>query len=436
MISELSEIHLQLNPEINEAIEKLYLNININSKEQREKGKLELQKTFLERLSKQLEKSNKREISDLILDKSIVISEITQDYDWPLAESLKVPNLHRSSNQLYIYVRTRLNFLSGKGKKHIKDGAIKGIENIITILNSIIDSGVKYENLLVYLFFEDLFSFYCLSDFNEKSKESIDELISLIKEECNISSLVKMDNIDNTAEDNFFLGTLATLLQFKMELATSNKEINLSDLENIFKHEKVLRKVCFLCDVNFVWIYLSYNFINNEKNENVLKYCNICCELLKTLKIYKQFLLPNHSKLIEIVFNHIHKIRSLIVIYFIHNQVHLTESFFMKLDFSQIEIDELKGISIYNISPVSKLFKNNIIGDNLLVQFENLIIKKLENNITKKDNNEIKKVNEQFNELIIPKASQIDERDIKNNENYLMQRLTERNKRYNELLNF
>ena len=89
MISEMSKIYQYLNQEINEAIDKLYLNINLNSKDQKEKGILELHKTFIQRLSKCLEKGNIYEVTDLILDKSIKISEITNEYNWPTAESLK-----------------------------------------------------------------------------------------------------------------------------------------------------------------------------------------------------------------------------------------------------------------------------------------------------------------------------------------------------------
>ena len=118
----MSKIYQYLNQEINEAIDKLYLNINLNSKDQKEKGILELHKTFIQRLSKCLEKGNIYEVTDLILDKSIKISEITNEYNWPTAESLKIPNLYRYTNLLYVYVKARLNMLSGKGKKFIKDG--------------------------------------------------------------------------------------------------------------------------------------------------------------------------------------------------------------------------------------------------------------------------------------------------------------------------
>ena len=58
MIPEISQTYRHLNPEINEAIEKQYLNLNLASNEQQKKGVFELHKSFLERLSKNLEKGN------------------------------------------------------------------------------------------------------------------------------------------------------------------------------------------------------------------------------------------------------------------------------------------------------------------------------------------------------------------------------------------
>ena len=73
MISEMPKIYRHLNPEINEDIGKLYLNININNKEQKEKDILELHKVFIQRLNKSLEKENILEVIELILNKSIKI---------------------------------------------------------------------------------------------------------------------------------------------------------------------------------------------------------------------------------------------------------------------------------------------------------------------------------------------------------------------------
>ena len=431
MISEMSTIYQYLNPEINEAIEKLYLNININSKDQKEKGMLELHKTFLERLSKCLEKGNILEITDLILDKSIKISEITDNYDWPTAESLKVPNLFRNTNLLYIYVKTRLNMLSGKGKKFIKEGAVKATDNLIKILNLLVDESIKLDNNLIYMCFEDLFYFYSLSNFDEKNKESIEDLISLYKEESNISGLAKMEKIEKIAENNFFKGALVTLFEFKLDISCQKKDMNLNDIENIFKHEKILKNSCFLLNVNFVWIYSCYKFINENNSETDLKLCQTCMELFKISKNYKQFLLPNKSSVISIVSKHIEKLRSLIIIYFVKNNIHLSDDFFLILDYDQNQIQELKATSSHNLFPIRKIIKNNKIEDYNLMKFEQGIIKKLESSNNEKISNDLKN---KYNELIIKKEEKIEVKDIKNNEDYLKMRLTEKNKKYKDLL--
>ena len=133
----------------------------------------------------------------------------------------------------------------------------------------------------MYICFEDLFSLYSLSNFDEKNKELIEDLISLYKEESNIDGLAKMEKIDKIAENNFFKGTLAALLQFKLDIMTQNKDMNLTILENIFKHEKILRTNCFLLNVNFVWLYSCYKFIKDNNAENEFKLCQTCMELFR-----------------------------------------------------------------------------------------------------------------------------------------------------------
>lgn len=441
MTSEIPPTHHQYNLEINEAIEKLYLNININSKDQREKGILELHKTFLSILSKHLEKKNEEEISDLILDKSIHLSEITQEFDWPSAESLKVPNLYRFANQLYIYVRTRLNLLSGKGKKHIKEGALKGVENLITILNSLVEGGINLENNLIFLCFEDLFSFYCMTNESEKQKlkEPIENLITFAMEETNISDLAKMNNpIGENVKKYLFIGTLAVMLKFKINLVLNNEKSiqeNLIDIENIFKHEKDLRKIHLLTDTNLTWVFLCYKFINTNENTTNFEYCKTCMELLQNLKIYNQFLDTNKNKFIDIVKKNISKIRSLIVFYFVNNYINLNELFFLKMDYNQQEIDDIKGLSIHNLFPMKKYLKSKIVEDYTLLKFDEKLIEKLEKNAEKNiDKEEMKKLSNQYNELISEKTKKIEIKDIKANENYLKERLTNKNKKYDDLL--
>ena len=79
------------------------------------------------------------------------------------------------------------------------------------------------------------------------------------------------------------------------------------------------------------------------------------------------------------------------------------------------------------------MIKNNNVKDYKLLKFEHAIIKKLEENKKEQISNELK---DKYNELILKKEKKLDEKDIKNNEDYLKIRLTDANKRYIDLLKF
>ena len=431
MLSEISRTYHYLNPEINEAIEKLYLNLNLTSNEQQKKGVIELHKFFLERLSKNLEKRNALEITDLILDKSLKISEITKEYDWSPAETLKVSNLVKNTNLFYTYIRARLNMLTGKGIRTMKDGANKAIDALVKILQGVIDENIKLENNLIYICFEDLLSFYVLSRFNEQSKELIEDLISLYQEESNIEGLAKMDKIAETAEGNLFKGGLVTLFQFKLDLITQNKDMNLSILENVFKHQNILRNKCFLLNAELIWAYSCYKFIISNKNESDYDLCRKCFEVFDIAKNYKLFLLTNRSNFITLINKCIEKLRSLIIILFVNNKIHLSNSLFLRLDYEPNQIIDLKNTSNCYCSQVLKLIKDNNIRDYQLLNFLNLISKKLSED-NKADN--LIETQKKFSELIIKKEEEVKTEDIKNKEEYLNIRLTEKNKKFKDLL--
>jgi len=431
MLSEISRTYHYLNPEINEAIEKLYLNLNLTSNEQQKKGVIELHKFFLERLSKNLEKRNALEITDLILDKSLKISEITKEYDWSPAETLKVSNLVKNTNLFYTYIRARLNMLTGKGIRTMKDGANKAIDALVKILQGVIDENIKLENILIYICFEDLLSFYVLSRFNEQSKELIEDLISLYQEESNIEGLAKMDKIAETAEGNLFKGGLVTLFQFKLDLITQNKDMNLSILENVFKHQNILRNKCFLLNAELIWAYSCYKFIISNKNESDYDLCRKCFEVFDIAKNYKLFLLTNRSNFIALINKCIEKLRSLIIILFVNNKIHLSNSLFLRLNYEPNQIIDLKNTSNYYCSQVLKLIKDNNIRDYQLLNFLNLISKKLSED-NKADN--LIETQKKFNDLIIKKEEELKTEDIKNKEEYLNMRLTEKNKKFKDLL--
>ena len=116
-----------------------------------------------------------------------------------------------------------------------------------------------------------------------------------------------------------------------------------------------------------------------------------------------------------------------------NNKIHLNNALFLRLDYDQQQINELRNITNYNSTQISKLIKDNNINDYHLLNFEDLIIKKLDENINVENLSEIQK---KFNELIIHKDKEIASEDIKNNEEYLKVKLTEKNKKFKDLLKF
>jgi hypothetical protein len=433
MLSDMSQVCQFLNPEVNNKIEKIYQNMNLKSKEQQEKGNTEIYKYFLEKLSHSLGKGQKLNMADLILDKSIKISDIINNYDWDVFSSLKkLTNLAPNTSTIYTYAISRLHILSGKNKKPIKKEEInKAIDTLVIIINSFYDSKINLDDKLLYLCFEDLFSFYLLTNCNEKSKQEIEDLISFVKEETNIEGLSKMKNIDPIAEDNFYRGAIAVLFQFKLDLISQKNDIDLSLIENIFKHEEALRKKSILLNLNLVWYYTCYKMINEDNKENEIKFCEKCLNIYIITKNYLQFLLPSKSLLISIVSAHIEKIRSLIVLYFLKNHIILNNSLFIKLDYSQKQIDELKCLSLVNLFPIFKIVKNSKIDDYDKMKFKEKIEKKFKD--IKDDNSGEEK--RKFMDLIIKYEKDIEEKDIKNNEDYLKNVLCAQNKKFEELEN-
>ena len=80
---------------------------------------------------------------------------------------------------------------------------------------------------------------------------------------------------------------------------------------------------------------------------------------------------------------------------------------------------------------MQKLIKDNNINDYQLLNFLNSITKKLN-----EDNNaeNLVETQKKFSELIIKKDEEIKSGDIKNKEEYLNMRLTEKNKKFKDLL--
>ena len=423
MISELKSFQNNLNPEILESIEKTMIKSSLISKEQKEKSILEIYQTFIQRLSFNLNDQNSIAISDLIFDKSYEIYKITEKNDWPNLETFKLPNLHRLTNLFYIYIKSRLKLIN-KEKKMNKNKIIfiKACENIIKLLIALIDNSLlnHLQNNLLYMLFKDLFEFYHITNYNDKIKDSLEELFSLYEEETNISGLAKMNSIDENAERNFFLGSLLKIFQFKIDIINNNKEINLSDIENIYKHEKTLKSLCFFADCDLVWTYQCYLFINKKYSYNEFEVLN---KLIDTGKIYHSFAISSSYGILNLVDFHINLIKTLMVILLVFNHIKLDKNILSKLTFKDNEINFLANSTYKNLTSIKKMLKQNVNKYYEIYKFGEKIMKRLE-----EENKDIE--TEKYSEIILPKSESL----LEINQDYLKSSLVEGDRKYNELI--
>ena len=423
MISELKSFQNNLNPEILESIEKTMIKSSLISKEQKEKSILEIYQTFIQRLSFNLNDQNSIAISDLIFDKSYEIYKITEKNDWPNLETFKLPNLHRLTNLFYIYIKSRLKLIN-KEKKMNKNKSIfiKACENIIKLLIALIDNSLlnHLQNNLLYMLFKDLFEFYHITNYNDKIKDSLEELFSLYEEETNISGLAKMNSIDENAERNFFLGSLLKIFQFKIDIINNNKEINLSDIENIYKHEKTLKNLCFFADCDLVWTYQCYLFINKKYSYNEFEVLN---KLIDTGKIYHSFAISSSYGILNLVDFHINLIKTLMVILLVFNHIKLDKNILSKLTFKDNEINFLANSTYKNLTSIKKMLKQNVNKYYEIYKFGEKIMKRLE-----EENKDIE--TEKYSEIILPKSESL----LEINQDYLKSSLVEGDRKYNELI--
>lgn len=274
MISEIQqeEILTNLNPEVNEYIERLWTKSVASTKEQKEKNITEIFYLFLKRLNTHLNESNAAEITDLIFDKSELVSEVLSNYDWPNAETLKVSNLHRLALFFFFYAKSRISLFHPKGKMRINEAPLKACENLLQMLNVLIELPIisKLQPLFLHVVFQDLFMFYSMiNNKSETLKEEIEGIISLYYEETNIASLAKMKSIDKTAETNFLLGSLITLFAYKIQLCektTDEAVMNKyeSEMKAINSHYELLYSQSYLITSELLFFVTLNQLIKGE----------------------------------------------------------------------------------------------------------------------------------------------------------------------------
>jgi hypothetical protein len=421
MISEIIQGSNSLNPEIIESIEKISIKSNMINKEQREKNIKELYKTVLLKISKILDERNSNELMDLIFDKSIQICEITKEYEWPGVKDLKVSNLNRFTNFFYIYIRSRLILYSNKSKKNIQETAIKACDNLLKLLNILIDNTGIIENNLYYMIFYDLFEFFLLSNKNEETKNEIDNLIDLYLEETNISGLIKMENIADSAKTNFFLGSLCKLFQLKISLIYEEKKEDIkNDINNIIKHEKILRDTNLVLNIELNWYAYVIKFIEKDITEEDVKSIK---NIIDISNIYIKFLKISNSNFNEIIYYNVNKLKSLMILILIKEGVKINKNilFAINVDYNYYDLylNAVNNDTFY----IKKILNNPINIDYIKLKFD----KEIMNKINKNENNYNK-----FLDIILGE-NKIDYKEYFDLNKYIEFKKNE-NKKFNDLI--
>ena len=421
MISEIIQGSNSLNPEIIESIEKISIKSNMINKEQREKNIKELYKTVLLKISKILDERNSNELMDLIFDKSIQICEITKEYEWPGLKDLKVSNLNRFTNFFYIYIRSRLILYSNKSKKNIQETAIKACDNLLKLLNILIDNTGIIENNLYYMIFYDLFEFFLLSNKNEETKNEIDNIIDLYLEETNISGLIKMENIADNAKTNFFLGSLCKLFQLKISLIYEEKKEDIkNDINNIIKHEKILRDINLILNIELNWYAYVIKFIEKDITEEDVKSIK---NIIDISNIYIKFLKISNSNFNEIIYYNVNKLKSLLILILIKEGVKINKNilFAINIDYNYYDLylNAINNDSFY----IKKILDNSINIDYIKLKFD----KEIMNKINKNDNN-----NNKFLDIILGEDKN-DNKDIFDLNKYIEFKKNE-NKKFTDII--
>jgi hypothetical protein len=177
------------NPEIIEVVEKSWIKSTATTKEQKEKNLHDIFHTYLDRLNKSLKSNESNDIADLILEKSVYLNNSTGVTEWPGAETLKVPDLHRLTIFLYNYNKFRFALNT---QTKIRDLSFKSFENLAKFLEVLMElSSLELSEELLFSIFNDVFYFYVkaredksLSDENKtKVQEDMMNIIDMIYEE-------------------------------------------------------------------------------------------------------------------------------------------------------------------------------------------------------------------------------------------------------------
>jgi hypothetical protein len=177
------------NPEIIEVVERAWIKSTATTKEQKDKNLHDIFHTYLDRLNKTLKSNESADLADLILEKSVYLTNSTGVHDWPGAETLKVADFHRLTFFLYNYNKFRF---AVNTQTKIKELNFKAFENLAKFLEVLMElTSMELSEELLLCIYNDVFYFYVKAreekTLSEENKTKVEEdmmaIIEMIYEE-------------------------------------------------------------------------------------------------------------------------------------------------------------------------------------------------------------------------------------------------------------
>lgn len=178
--------------DVTDALDK-FSQSTITSKELKEKTIESIFLLFVNKLTSSIQNTDYNSLTDLILNKSSVISEQTGKSEWPMIEILKVQNFDPLSIYIYNYLRYK-NSLRVKLNKEILP---KAFDNLYMLLMKFVEKvNTPFSDEVLWTFFNDLFELYVKIKDNTNELEEIEEKIDNMKleidEVTSKSNLIKI----------------------------------------------------------------------------------------------------------------------------------------------------------------------------------------------------------------------------------------------------
>lgn len=348
------------NTEITDIVEKAWLKSSAATKEQREKNIHDIFRTFLSSLNKKLNEGLDLDLSDLILEKSKYITDSTGIFEWPSAETLKVPDLHRLT--LYFYNYLKNHFALASLGKISKDLPFKAFENLVKFIESNLDSFSMLTEELIFSIFNDFFYFYKLArqsnneETKEKSKMDMEDIINHLFTETSFQNLIKMESIDRPAQLNFLVGILTTLLNLKVSRFEENEEgvkESVDLIESASKHLKILKEYPIVLLEYSLVKNLSQFIYGNQFNLNLIE---DLIKIFKEFKIYRKF---RKSLIVGRIFDNFQSsAKYTLMLYFILAGIKIDKDILSFLNIKDGKFTDITGLDLNNVTLVKPLTKS------------------------------------------------------------------------------